>query len=72
MTEKSLITEKMRATVGKPLNFGRNINMQGRVKNKYYREGGNYVECELWVENQDGRIAAPGQASVSLPAKVDK
>jgi acyl dehydratase len=53
----------------KASNFpGDKLTCKGRVKDKYSKDGRNYVECEVWVENQDG-IAAPGSALVSLPGK---
>jgi acyl dehydratase len=56
----------------KASNFpGETLLCKGKVKNKYSQDGKNYVECELWVENQTGKIAAPGLATVSLPAKGD-
>ena len=54
----------------KASNFpGQTLITKGKVKNKYTKDGNNYVECELWVEDQNGKIAAPGSALVSLPAK---
>jgi len=43
------------------------LTCRGKVSNKYTKEGRNYVECEVWVENQDGIVAAPGKALISLP-----
>ncbi len=54
----------------KASNFpGETLTCKGKVKDKYARDGKNYVECELWLENQEGKVAAPGTALISLPAK---
>jgi len=42
---------------------------KGRVSRKYIDGGENLVECEVWVENQEGKISAPGRATVSLPSR---
>jgi acyl dehydratase len=42
---------------------------RGRVLRKLVEDGVNLVECEVWVENQEGRISAPGRATVSLPSR---
>ncbi len=52
----------------KASNFpGETLICKGKITNKYTKEGRNYLECEVWVENQDGVVAAPGLALVSLP-----
>ena len=52
----------------KASNFpGEILICKGKVTSKYTKDGRNYVECEVWVENQDGVVAAPGSALVSLP-----
>jgi acyl dehydratase len=48
---------------------GDKLTCRGRIKEKYVEGGRNYVKCEVWVENQDGVIAAPGTALISLPVK---
>ncbi len=54
----------------KASNFpGETLVCRGRVKDKYSKDGRHYVECEVWVENQDGVVAAPGAATVSLPSR---
>lgn len=42
---------------------------QGRVVGKEIRNGEAIVELDVWVEDQRGRITAPGKAFVSLPSK---
>jgi acyl dehydratase len=54
----------------KASNFpGDKLTCKGKIKDKYRKDGRNYVECEIWVENQDGIVAAPGTALISLPEK---
>lgn len=40
---------------------------KGKVAKKYCEGGENLVDCEIWVENQNGVKVAPGSATVSLP-----
>ncbi len=49
---------------------GDTLIIKGKVKSKYIKDDQNYVECELWVEDQNGKITAPGSALVSLPSKT--
>lgn len=42
---------------------------KGRVVRKSMTGGENLVECEVWVENQEGNISAPGRATVRLPSR---
>jgi acyl dehydratase len=54
----------------KASNFvGDKLTCKGKIKGKYRKDGRNYVEFEVWVENQDGIVAAPGTALISLPEK---
>ena len=54
----------------KASNFpGETLVCKGKIAKKYVKDGRHYVECELWVENQNGLICAPGAALVSLPSK---
>jgi len=56
------------ACTHKASNFpGDKLTCKGKIKGKYRKDGWNYVECEIWVENQDGTVAAPGTALISLP-----
>jgi acyl dehydratase len=48
---------------------GETIVCKGRVARKYTEGGENLVECEVWVENEEGKISAPGRATVSLPSR---
>jgi acyl dehydratase len=47
---------------------GETLICRGRVTNKYVQEPQNLVECEVWVENQEGDVSAPGSAVVALPS----
>jgi acyl dehydratase len=47
---------------------GETLKAQGRVTNKYTRNGENYVECEVWVENSREQSVA-GTALVMLPSR---
>ena len=40
---------------------------KGKVTKKYIRDGGHYVDCEVWVENGKGDITTSGKATVILP-----
>ncbi len=42
---------------------------KGVVKKKYVEDGENIVECEVWLENQEGEKTTPGYAVVSLPSR---
>lgn len=45
------------------------ITCKGKVAKKYQEEDRNYVECELWAENQRGEKTVTGRALVALPSK---
>ena len=42
---------------------------KGRVIGKEIRNGEAIVQLEVWVEDQRGRITAPGNAEVMLPSR---
>jgi len=46
------------------------LSGRGSVIKKYQRSGENFLDCDIWVENQDGIKVAPGSATVSLPSKL--
>lgn len=48
---------------------GDTITCRGRVVKKYRQGGQNLVDLELRVENQNGEIISPGQATVALPSR---
>lgn len=48
---------------------GDTLICKGRVIKKYKEAGYNLVDCDIWVENQDGVKVAPATATVSLPTR---
>lgn len=44
---------------------------KGKVKRKYVESGDHLVECEIWAENREGLIVAPGTAIVALASRTD-
>jgi hypothetical protein len=40
---------------------------KGRVIKKYVEDKSIILECEVWVENGQGEVTTPGQATVVLP-----
>ncbi|NIS59595.1 MAG: hypothetical protein GTO13_02485 [Proteobacteria bacterium] len=60
---------KLKYTV-KVMGFpGDTLNGSGTVVRKYRNGGENLVDCDIWVENQDGAKVGPGSATISLPSK---
>jgi len=49
--------------------LGEPIAAKGKVAKKYTEDGEHYVECEVWTETAEGKITAPGSATVILPSK---
>jgi len=45
------------------------LTCKGTVTRKYMENGGNYVNCDLWVESENGERPVLGQAVVSLPTR---
>ena len=48
---------------------GDTLTCKGKVTGKYVNNGGNFAECDVWVENQKGHNVSPGTATISLPSK---
>ena len=48
---------------------GSTIYGKGIVKKKRVENGDNLVECEIWLENAEGKKTTPGQAVVVLPSR---
>ena len=46
---------------------GRPITARGIVTDKYESNGEYLVNCEIWLENEQGQRTTPGRATVSLP-----
>jgi acyl dehydratase len=42
---------------------------KGTVVKKYRNGDENLVDCDIWVENQEGVKVSPGSATISLPSK---
>lgn len=42
---------------------------RGQVTRKYREASGNLVDCEIWIDNQDGVEVATGSATVSLSSR---
>lgn len=48
------------------------LTCKGRVTRKWLEDGKGYVECEIWVENEQGARLTPGSATVILPLRSPK
>jgi len=48
---------------------GNKLICKGKVTNKYIKDGKHCVECEIWVENEQGQRTAPGTAILNLPSR---
>jgi acyl dehydratase len=48
---------------------GDTLTGKGAVAKKYRDGDKNLVDCDIWVENQDGVKVSPGSATISLPSK---
>ena len=48
---------------------GDTLTGKGTVVKKYRDGVENLVDCDIWVENQDGVKVSPGSATISLPSK---
>ena len=51
---------------------GHTLTCKGKVTQKYVKKDGNYVELEVWSENQDGETVVTGSATVVLPSRHKK
>lgn len=43
------------------------LTCRGKITNSYAKDGENYIEFELWTENQRGERTTQGTAVVTLP-----
>jgi len=79
----AFLTQLMTDWLPDPMNlkkiWGRFVNMvrpgevftiKGKVKEKYTKDGLNYVDCELVSENQEGEKAIIGKATAILPSRT--
>lgn len=48
---------------------GRPITAKGAVTRKYQERGQHLVDCEIWLENDEGQKTTPGSATVELPSR---
>ena len=48
---------------------GRPITAKGIVTRKYQDQGQTLVDCEIWLENDEGQKTTPGSATVALPSR---
>ncbi len=48
---------------------GDTLTGKGTVVKKYRGGGENLLDCDIWVENQDGVKVGPGSVTISLPSK---
>ena len=48
---------------------GVNLTCRGKVTNKYVKDNKNFVECDIWAENAEGKKTTPGTAIVTLPSR---
>lgn len=61
--------KKFTSQVRAPTFAGDTLTMKGKVTKKYTKDSGNYLECEVWGEKQDGTVVVNGSATVTLPSK---
>jgi hydroxyacyl-ACP dehydratase HTD2-like protein with hotdog domain len=48
---------------------GDTLTCRGRVTRIYEQSSRHQADCEIWEENQNGDVCAPGRATVSLPRR---
>jgi hydroxyacyl-ACP dehydratase HTD2-like protein with hotdog domain len=48
------------------------LTCKGTVTRKWTEDGKGYVECEIWLENEQGARLTPGNATVMLPLRSPK
>jgi len=48
---------------------GRPITARGTVTRKYEAGGQYLVDCDIWLENEEGQKTTPGSATVALPSR---
>lgn len=47
------------------------LTAKGKVTSKYEQDGLGFVECDIRMENDQGRTTCPGRATVILPVRGD-
>jgi acyl dehydratase len=48
---------------------GAELTCKGKVTRKYVKDNENFVECEIWIEDAEGKKGTTGSALVTLPLK---
>ena len=48
---------------------GKPLYCKGRVTRKYVEDGRHLVDCDIWLENSEGKTTTPGSATVELPSR---
>lgn len=48
---------------------GKPLYCKGRVTRKYVEDGHHLVDCDIWVEDAEGKTTTPGSATVELPSR---
>ncbi len=48
---------------------GKPLYCKGTVTRKYVEEGRHLVDCDIWVEDNEGQTTTPGRATVELPSR---
>lgn len=59
---------RLKATYRGPGYPGDTWTCKGKVIKKYESDRENRIDCEIWIENQDGAVVTPGSATVALPS----
>ena len=49
---------------------GETWTCKGTVTKKYPSNGENWVDLEVWIENQEGKVVTPGSATAALPSRA--
>lgn len=49
---------------------GSKVVARGKVVRKYLAGEEHLVDCEIWLENAEGKATTPGTATVRLPARA--
>lgn len=60
---------RLKATYRRPLIAGETIVCKAKVSAKKIEGGEHLVDCEVWAENAEGLVIAPGTATIVLPSR---
>lgn len=61
--------EKMKVRFVNLTRPGDIITCKGSVTKKYQKDGGNYIECAIYAQNQRNEIVTKGSAVILLPTR---